>query len=138
MPCNTSYLFECGVLHRLSDSRFCQNLFVDNRNNLTLSFCTNPSFGVGGTSTNIMCFTIQNLKVDSSSDSDYVRYSAELHSPTGEIIRVILSPNEQGIIAYNIQTEKMYPIVGVVEQKTLSELRDEDLIVLEECIEESR
>ena len=33
-----TYLFECGVLHRLSDSRFCQNLFVDKRNSSTLSF----------------------------------------------------------------------------------------------------
>ena len=31
-------------MHRLSDSRFCQNLFVDKRNSLTLSFCINPSF----------------------------------------------------------------------------------------------
>lgn len=85
-----------------------------------------------------MCFTIQNLKVHGSSDSDYVNYLAELHSPSGEIIRVILSPNEQGIIAYNVQTEKMYPIVGVVEQKTLSELKDNDMIVLGECIEESK
>lgn len=85
-----------------------------------------------------MCFTIQNLKVHSSSDSDNVSYSAELYSPAGEIIRVILSPNEQGIIAYNTQTEKMYPIVGVVGQKTLSELKDNDLIVLGECIEESK
>ena len=57
----TPYLFECGVLHRLSDSRFCQNLFVDKRNNLTLSFCTNPSFGVGGTAINIMDNLEQNI-----------------------------------------------------------------------------
>ena len=50
----TPYLFECGVLHRLSDSRFCQNLFVDRRNNLTLSFCTNQSFEVGDTSYSTM------------------------------------------------------------------------------------
>ena len=85
-----------------------------------------------------MCFTIQNLKVHSSSDIDYVSYSAELLSPTGETIRVILSPNEQGIIAYNTQSGKMYPILGVVEQKTLSELKDNDLIILGECIEESK
>ena len=30
------YLYECGVLHRLSDSRFCQNLFIDKRNDSTL------------------------------------------------------------------------------------------------------
>ena len=49
MPCNTSYLFECGVLHRLSDSRFCQNLFVDRRNNLTLSsFYIDSAMRLGG------------------------------------------------------------------------------------------
>ena len=85
-----------------------------------------------------MYFIIQNLKEHSSSDSDCVDYSAELHSPTGEIVSVILSPNEQGAIAYNTQTENIYPIVGVIGQKTLSELKDNDMIVLGECIEESK
>ena len=85
-----------------------------------------------------MCFTIQNLKVHSSSDSDCVSYYAELHSPTGEIVSVILSPNEQGIIAHNTQTENIYPIVGVIEQKTLSELKDNDMVILGECIEKSK
>ena len=34
--------------------RVSHNLLLDIRNNLTLSFCINPSFGVGGTSTNQM------------------------------------------------------------------------------------
>ena len=54
MPCDTSYLFECGVLHRLSLLRSFHNLQLDRRNNLTLSFCTNPSFEVGGISTGIV------------------------------------------------------------------------------------
>ena len=54
MPYDTSYLFECGVLHRLSLLRSFHNLQLDRRNNLTLSFCINPSLGVGGTSTNQM------------------------------------------------------------------------------------
>ena len=54
MPCNTSYLFECGVLHRLLLLRSFHNLLMGKRNNSTLSFCINPSFGVGDTSTNQM------------------------------------------------------------------------------------
>ena len=41
-----------GIASRLSDSSFCQNLFVDTRNNSTLYFCANPSFAVGDTRTN--------------------------------------------------------------------------------------
>ena len=52
MPCNTSYLFECGVLHRLFTLRLATTSYQIN--NLTLSFCINPSFEVGDTSTNQM------------------------------------------------------------------------------------
>lgn len=38
LACIYPILFKCGVLHRLFDSRFCQNLFVDNRNQLHTFF----------------------------------------------------------------------------------------------------
>lgn len=41
---------------------FYHNLFVDKRNNLTLSFCINPSLGVGDTSTNLMVREIKTTK----------------------------------------------------------------------------
>ena len=82
-----------------------------------------------------MYYSVKNLKKHGSSGNDNVVYSAELHSSTGEIIYAELSPNAHGAIAYNFQTENCYPIIGVVEQKTLSELNNGDIIVLGECIE---
>lgn len=74
----------------------------------------------------------------SSSENKDIAYSAELHSPTGKIIYAELSPNAQGAIAYNSQTGNFYPIIGTVEQKALSELRNGDVIVLGECVEVSK
>ena len=49
MPCDTSYLFECGVLHRLLLLRSFHNLLMGKRNNLTLSlFYIDSAMGLGG------------------------------------------------------------------------------------------
>lgn len=85
-----------------------------------------------------MCYIIKNLKSHGSSENDNVVCSAELHSSIQKIIYAELSSNTNGIIAYNSQTKNFYPVVGVVEQKPLSELKDGDIIVLGECIEESK
>lgn len=85
-----------------------------------------------------MYYTVQNLKEHVSSGNDNVAYSAELRSPSGEVIYVELSPNAHGTIAYNCQNGNVYPIIGVVEQKALSKLKNGDIIVLGECVEVSR
>lgn len=85
-----------------------------------------------------MYYTVKNLKEHGSSETDNVAYSAELYSPMGEIIYAELSPDVHGAIAYNSQTGNIYPVVGIVEQKPLLELKDNDMIVLGECIEKSK
>ena len=120
VPCNTSYLFECGVLHRLSLLRSFHNLQLDRRNNLTLSFCTNPSLGVDGTTLSIMAQVIskdEQLKKDIKSELlGKTAYLKPNHIPfickqvTGNIIFLSHQPdvNESSIDAWteiNCSTE---------------------------------
>ena len=116
----TPYLYECGVLHRLSLLRSFHNLQLDRRNNLTLSFCTNPSLGVDGTTLSIMAQVIskdEQLKKDIKSELlGKTAYLKPNHIPfickqvTGNIIFLSHQPdvNESSIDAWteiNCSTE---------------------------------